>query len=59
MAQPKKLKMWLIVFTFIYIFGHNFLVEIHSVVFWMPIDLNVLQMLLEVNAFFVHAIIKP
>ena len=46
-------------FTFIHIFGLNFLVEIRSAVFWMQMDLNLsFRCSIQVNAFSCNAIIK-
>ena len=52
-------KICLIMFTFIHIFGLNFLVEIRSAVFWMQMDLNLsFRCSIQVNAFSCDAIIK-
>ena len=46
-------------FTFIHIFGLNFLVEICLAIFWMGMDLILFFICyIEVNAFFLNAIIK-
>ena len=46
-------------FTFIHIFGLNFLVKICSAVFWMRMDLNLsFRCSIRVNAFSCDAIIK-
>ena len=52
-CSTKNLKICLILFTFIHIFGMIFLVDIHSAVFWMKMDLILsLRCFIDVNAFF-------